>query len=72
MKEDINNDYLKGFNDAYVLMDDKSDLINFLINKTTTNNYLLGLKDGQVDFLNNIIFPPNKRTKIADKIRRNS
>lgn len=48
-KETISKHYLKGFNDAAVLMEYKPSLLSLLICKTD-NDYFRGIADGYTTF----------------------
>lgn len=42
--------YLKGFNDGYILKEQKPDLLENILNTTSSNDYIQGLKDGEREF----------------------
>ena len=48
--EGENNDYLKGFNHAYLLAKYKPELMKSITQIETTNNYFKGLNDGKLTF----------------------
>jgi hypothetical protein len=60
MEKDIDESYLEGFNDAYVLGPNQSHLLVFIVGKEVTNNYLLGLKHGVESYVNSLVFPDKK------------
>ncbi|WP_396602044.1 hypothetical protein [Algibacter sp. R77976] len=39
--------YIKGFNDGYLLKEHKPELLENILNTTSTNDYIQGLKDGE-------------------------
>jgi hypothetical protein len=39
--------YIKGFNNGYLLKEHKPQLLKNIMNTTSTNDYILGLKDGE-------------------------
>ena len=47
MEEFIHPQYLKGFNDAYILVQHRPDLMEQIANTTSNTTYLEGLKDGK-------------------------
>lgn len=42
--------YIKGFNDGYLLKEHKPKLLKSILNTTSTNDYIQGLKDGEREF----------------------
>lgn len=42
--------YIKGFNDGYLLKEHKPELLENILNTTSTNDYIQGLKDGEREF----------------------
>lgn len=42
-----NEKYIKGFNDGYLLKKYKPQLLENILNITSTNDYIQGLKDGE-------------------------
>jgi hypothetical protein len=45
--ETIKEKYIKGFNHAYLLKQHKPKLIESILNTTSNNDYIQGLKDGE-------------------------
>jgi len=50
MEESVHPQYLKGFNDAYLLAQHKPQLIEQLLKVATENDYFQGMKDGKYTF----------------------
>ena len=50
MEEPIHPQYLKGFNDAYLLAQHRPDLMEQIANTTSNTKYLEGLRDGKHTF----------------------
>lgn len=48
--ENKNSEYIKGFNDAFVLAKYKPELIKNILGTKSQNEYLQGLKDGKDTF----------------------
>jgi hypothetical protein len=46
----LNEQYLKGFNYAYLLAEHNPKLIEEIIKTTNSNDYILGLNDGKSTF----------------------
>ncbi|TCP25146.1 hypothetical protein EV195_104179 [Tenacibaculum skagerrakense] len=42
--------YIKGFNDGYLLKEHKPELLENILNTTSSNDYIQGLKDGEREF----------------------
>lgn len=42
--------YIKGFNDGYILKAHKPELLENILNTTSSNDYIQGLKDGESEF----------------------
>lgn len=42
--------YIKGFNDGYLLKEHKPELLENILNITSSNDYIQGLKDGEREF----------------------
>ena len=42
--------YIKGFNDGYILKEHKPELLENILNTTSSNDYIEGLKDGEREF----------------------
>ena len=42
--------YIKGFNDGFILKKHKSELLENILNTTSSNDYIQGLKDGEREF----------------------
>ncbi len=42
--------YIKGFNDGYLLKEHKPELLENILNTTSSNDYIQGLKDGENEF----------------------
>tara|TARA_B110000027_G_C15997443_1_gene245929 strand:+ start:240 stop:476 length:237 start_codon:yes stop_codon:yes gene_type:complete len=45
--ETVKEKYIKGFNNAYLLKQHKPKLIESILNTTSNNDYIKGLKDGE-------------------------
>jgi hypothetical protein len=54
--------YVLGFNQAYVLMGKKPDVLDFLFNVKSESEYILGLKDGRSQFYYEFIEYDLKKT----------
>lgn len=42
--------YIKGFNDGFILKEHKPELLENILNTTSSNDYIQGLKDGELEF----------------------
>lgn len=42
--------YIKGFNDGFILKKYKPELLENILNTTSSNDYIQGLKDGEREF----------------------
>ena len=47
MDSDTNNNYVRGFNHAYLLTEHKLELLNKLLISASSDDYFLGMKDGK-------------------------
>lgn len=50
MSEQIDTLYIKAFNNAFVLSEFNAHLLEKILQTTTENNYIQGLKDGKTIF----------------------
>lgn len=59
--------YIKGFNDGYLLKEHKPELLENILNTTSSNDYFQGLKDGEREFKKQ---KSQNRVKEIDNIRK--
>ena len=66
MKEEPSNKkYIAGFNSAYTIMAENPTLLDFLDDITSTDNHVLGMRDGRMQFFKE--FNEELMKKISEK-----
>ena len=59
--------YIKGFNDGFILKKHKSELLENILNTTSSNDYIQGLKDGEREFKKQKV---KSRTQELDDLKK--
>jgi hypothetical protein len=59
--------YIKGFNDGFLLREHKPELLENILNTTSSNDYIQGLKDGEREFKKQKV---KSRTQELDDLKK--